>query len=127
MSSEGPSSSDQYQYPLRYGSGRARGEPLPDKGTLTYAVREYVIPSLVFAAMIYWLFKNIILPIVREPALIPTYTGWGGGRRNGGGGGGIAGLEVVDADTPYEDEEDNAATATTEGGDKATAESQKTK
>ena len=126
MSSEGPSSSsDQYQYPLRYGSGRARGEPLPDKGTLTYAVREYVIPSLVFAAMIYWLFKNIIFPIVREPALIPTYTGWGGGRRNGGGG--IAGLEVVDADTPYDEDEDNAATATTEGGDKAKPESQKTK
>lgn len=54
-----------------------------DKGTLYYAIREYVIPSVVFVAMIWWLAKNIIIPIIKDPQMVPAYTGWGGATRGG--------------------------------------------
>lgn len=93
-------------FELRHGGGGGKAA-LADKGTLTYTIREYVIPGAVFIAMIWWLTKHIILPIVREPSIIPSYTGWGGGARNR-----IGNLEIVDADDPTDDDEPLAA----EGG-----------
>eukprot|EP00744_Colponema_vietnamica_P021689 GILI01031026.1.p1 GENE.GILI01031026.1~~GILI01031026.1.p1 ORF type:complete len:103 (-),score=20.66 GILI01031026.1:35-343(-) len=99
----------QESYKLRHGGPSAPS----DKGTVTYAIREYIIPIAVFVAMILWLAKNIIIPIVKDPQMVPAYTGWSGARR----------IEVVDA----EDDDAQDEPSTKDQIEEQTSKSKKTK